>query len=84
MNSLNSENDKTDKKTKNEIGNYKLSENESVNSTLDISNTIEIDINLNQEESFEFQSFTSKKIGKCRIFLYYNGNPLMVIGPDCK
>lgn len=71
-----------DKLRKNQKNNYKISENDSVNSTLDISNTIEIDIN--QEDNFELTSITSKKIGKCRIFCHYKGNALIVIGPDCK
>lgn len=55
--------------------------NESQFTTMDISNVVEFEF---PTEGFNSQDNSTKKIGKCYVFWYLNGNPLIVIGPDCR
>lgn len=52
-------------------------------STLDISNNNSVELEF-PSESLNSQEGLAKRIGKCYVFWYTNGTPLIVIGPDCK
>ncbi len=45
--------------------------------------SIELELHPEEFSTGSNSSFTNK-IGKCYVFLYKNGSPLIVIGPDCK
>ena len=52
-------------------------------STLDISNNNSVELEFPSDSVNHPENF-SKKIGKCFVYFYTDGTPLIVIGPDCK
>jgi hypothetical protein len=52
-------------------------------SSFDIANNNSIELEF-PTESLSLQEGLTKRIGKCYVFCYTNGTPLIVIGPDCK
>lgn len=63
---------------------YDISHNkESHFTTFDISTPNSIDLEF-PNDGVEITDTFTKKIGKCFVYFYTNGMPLVVIGPDCK
>lgn len=57
--------------------------NETNFTSFDIANNTSVELDF-PSEGMNIPETFGKKIGRCYVYCHTNGNPLIVIGPDCK